>query len=603
MSCVRSNGEVRLDDGKFGASLTTDGVPTRSDVANRPPQRLRLVETVGTGRVSVRQAPIGRMLAKTTHSKKQADANMRVLVNGRWTGGFLDYHRRPDEYLVEPIVWKNLERIHGMYYQPRKSPRTIWNYFWEIGLRQTIRKVFSRAQERLRNEKYTACGIGYVRETPAGGALSAGQTAVFLAPCHPRLVERICLRETLLKPVESRSLAFLPSRDILCYSEPNGCPEADKWWASVRAWSQYSGIGLSSTKCDALLNRALDSLKSTNWDRAVRVRSNPHPSIVQSRVTTARPRDGKRKSAVLFGYGNYAKNITIPNMKPHFDIRCVHEVDPLQTPQGRLARYGWDTSPSIRDDENYDVYLIAGFHHTHAPLAIDALKKGGNVLLEKPIAVDKEQLADLIEAMNRTTGKVFSCFHKRYSPFNVMARKDLCLQQGEPVCYHCIVFEAPLPPDHWYRWPNSKSRFITNGCHWIDHFLFLNDYSEATACDLTVASDRNSVNCAISLANGAFFTMVMTYYGSERIGTQDYVELRARDSAVRIVNEGAYLAEANHRILRRRRLNKIYAYNRMYQDISRRINLGEGGDSIASVKGAAELGFRLDDLLQRRSGR
>ena len=193
----------------------------------------------------------------------------------------------------------------------------------------------------------------------------------------------------------------------------------------------------------------------------------------------------------------------------------------------------------IRDGETYNVFMIAQFHHTHAPLAIEALKQDGSVLVEKPVAVDKAQLAALIEAINRSRGKIFCCFHKRYSPFNLMAREDLSSQPGEPISYHCIVYEAPLPPDHWYRWPNSKSRLITNGCHWIDHFLFLNGYAEATACELTVAPDRSSANCTIALANGAVFTMVMTYCGSERIGPQDYVELRAewQDSAHRQRNQ------------------------------------------------------------------
>src|SRR5262249_57472786 len=76
------------------------------------------------------------------------------------------------------------------------------------------------------------------------------------------------------------------------------------------------------------------------------------------------------------------------------------------------------------------------------------------------------------EAMGGYKGKVFCCFHKRYSAFNALARKDLQMQLGEPISYHCIVYEVPLPPMHWYRWPSSRSRLITNGCHWIDHFHF-----------------------------------------------------------------------------------------------------------------------------------
>ena len=169
------------------------------------------------------------------------------------------------------------------------------------------------------------------------------------------------------------------------------------------------------------------------------------------------------------------------------------------------------------------------------------------------------------------------------------------MQPGEPISYHCIVYEAHLPPMHWYRWPSSRSRVITNGCHWIDHFLFLNNYSEATTCHSHHAFDGSSVNCSVTLTNGAFFTMVMTYRGSERIGPQDYVELRGNSRTVRIKNETEYSAEARHRIVRKKKVNKMHSYEQMYREISRQIVLNGAGDTAASVKGAVEVGLWLED--------
>ena len=72
----------------------------------------------------------------------------RVLIRRRFTDDFLDYQRGPSDYLVESVVWKNLERLQGLYYErPKKHyerPKSlwmIWNYLWDIGPRQTIRKV------------------------------------------------------------------------------------------------------------------------------------------------------------------------------------------------------------------------------------------------------------------------------------------------------------------------------------------------------------------------------------------------------------------------------------------------------------------------------
>jgi hypothetical protein len=199
--------------------------------------------------------------------------------------------------------------------------------------------------------------------------------------------------------------------------------------------------------------------------------------------------------------------------------------------------------------------------------------------------------------MSRAPGKTFCCFHKRYSDFNGLAYEDLNLQPGQPVSYHCVVYEVPMPPLHWYRWPNSKSRLITNGCHWIDHFLYLNRYSQVRICELMSSPDLSTLNCSITLANGAYFTMVMTYNGSERIGPQDYIELRSEERSVRIINESEYLAESKRRILRKKRINRMRSYEQMYRQICERISLGHEGDSVASVTSAVEIGLQLEASL------
>ena len=40
---------------------------------------------------------------------------MRVLIRRRFTDDFLDYQRGPSDYLVESVVWKNLECLQGLY--------------------------------------------------------------------------------------------------------------------------------------------------------------------------------------------------------------------------------------------------------------------------------------------------------------------------------------------------------------------------------------------------------------------------------------------------------------------------------------------------------
>jgi predicted dehydrogenase len=338
--------------------------------------------------------------------------------------------------------------------------------------------------------------------------------------------------------------------------------------------------------------------QKVDWSRAESLSIEPPLPISEVHVRPAPVASADLKKAVVFGYGHYAKTNILPNVRSSIWIGAVHEVDPTQIPSDRAGIPVWDTSPQPRRDEGYDVYLIASYHHTHAPLAIEALRRGAYAVVEKPIAVDHDQLDALISAVETAKRGYFGCFHKRYSPLNDLALHDLRQPPGAPIDYHCVVYEVPLPDLHWYRWPNSKSRLVSNGCHWIDHFLYMNGFAEVSTFTLE-RSPSDVLNCSVTLENGAYFTMVLTDKGGERIGLQDYVEMRSDDVTVKVVNNAIYLAEDRDRIVRRKRINKILPYKHMYRMIARRIANDEGGDTVQSICVSTRLVLDLEDELTR----
>ena len=341
-------------------------------------------------------------------------------------------------------------------------------------------------------------------------------------------------------------------------------------------------------------------MQATNWSEANALPVDPTSCVAETRDRRAANHSSAKKRAVLFGYGHYAKTNILPTVSDFLDIVAAHEIDPTQIPLDGGGIERWDTSAELREGERYDVFLIAGFHHSHAPLAVAALESGAYAVVEKPIAVDREQFDSLYEALERSDRGVFACFHKRYSPLNQLALQDLGQRPGAPIDYHCIVYEVPLPDLHWYRWPNSKSRLISNGCHWIDHFLYLNGFCEVESTQLFV-NPRRTINCSVVLRNGALFTMVLTERGSDRIGLQDHVELRAGGVTVTIANNADYTAEKYQRIVRRARVNKTRVYQTMYREIASRIGHGEGGDSLRSVRVSARLVLDLEAKLAEQT--
>ena len=523
---------------------------------------------------------------------------MRCLLDGSWDDSSLDFHRPAKSYRIQVMAFANLEILEGIYFVLPRSAKLIWNYIREVGAAETWRKVASRLQERNRNHRVHSFGIGRVTEGAWGGRFSPDDLVVFFAPGSPACVERIVLPETLIDHARDEDTTQLEPDRLLYLETSTKPPPQSAWWERVSAWSEYSGFSFSEGDAPLIARGLHDFAKEMDWSQSERLEiGTPTPiQEVRSTLGTFVAPGRKRKRAILFGYGHYAKTNIFPNVGNFVDIESVHEVDPIQVPKDWGNVPCWDSSPVPRETEEFDVYFLAGYHHTHAPLATTALQRGAYAVTEKPIAVDEEQLSELLMAMEGAKGGLFACFHKRYSPLNDLALKDLDVELGDPINYNCIVYEVPLPDKHWYRWPNSKSRLISNGCHWIDHFLFLNDYSEVVSMKVAESPD-GTINCSVTLENDAYFTMVLTDVGSQRIGLQDYVELRAGPITVKVTNNAHYFSENRLRILRRTKINKTRPYKLMYQSIAEKIGNNEPGDTLTSVRVSSSLVLDLERLL------
>jgi len=531
------------------------------------------------------------LLCDARDSKPSEDA-MKALVGDKWVDGFLDYHRESGNHRIRVLAYLTLGSVEDLYFVRTMNVRLVWNYLREIGFSYVIRKIASRHSERFRNDKFLCVGIGWILHPGHEPGQRRGQLVQFIAPAHPKCVERLVLPQPMVREIKTPLPFDISETEILYAGSTSSCPAPLQ---QLRGWSVFSGVPLP--ELEPAFNSALSMLmEPATWANAQRFPIEEYSLPAERRPRRSSRVKSLRKQGVLFGYGNYAKTVLLPNIVPYVDIVCIHEVDPLQIPIGENVKFTWDTAQDIRTEEQYDAYFLAGFHHSHAPLAIKAMVSGSCAVVEKPLAVDSTQLSELLDIMTCSKGSLFSCFHKRYQSLNQYAFSDLGLRSGEPVSYHCIVYEVPLPRRHWYRWPNSKSRLVSNGCHWIDHFLFLNNFPDVRSTDLCVASE-GTINCSVELSNGAFFTMVLTDQGSERIGVQDYIELRANGVSVRMVNGALYEAESKDRILRKARVNKMDCYRRMYRSIGQKIAQGLPGDTIESVRISTSTILKLEQQL------
>ncbi len=522
---------------------------------------------------------------------------MKVLVNKKWRGNFLDYHKNPKEYRIKVLGFKNLGKLENVYHTRPKSLRLLLNYFPVMGPDGMFRKVWSRLREDYRNEKYISCGFGEIIETANDQSFSARDMVGFVAPWHPALVERIVLPEILFFKINKEDLPNVPPQKIL-YSPLDAKETATHvWWKNLQAWGIYSGKKISGNLRSQIVEGIRSEIKNNGWNRSQCFSIEKPSAVSEIKNTTV---TSSKKTGVLFGYGNYAKINIIPYTKRFIDIQTIHEVDPTQI-FFETKRLKWDSSPFPRQGEKADVYFVATYNHFHALFAIHALNQGAYVLVEKPVVLDYEELNELEAALKKSGPRLFIGFQKRYGPFNKWALKDLGVTYGEPIFYNSIVYELKQPEFFWYTWPVSRSTFFANACHQIDHFLYLNNFSRPRDFDLHVLQD-NTVVVWIELENGATLTSVFSEKGSSRVGPKDFVELKVTGKIVRITDATHYLSEDNQRIIRKQKVFKPVSYRDMYQTISRKIANNEEGDSIHSVITTVKIMLDLEEKLQKAKG-
>ncbi len=524
---------------------------------------------------------------------------MYILTGKSWKKKFLDYYRASGEYRIEVKCFINLSEIGGLYSIYSGNWRKVLGYIKEFGVKPVVRKIRSRMRESSRNEKFFSFGIGYITESDAHSTFHVGQRVLFIAPCHPKCVQRIVLPEELVKPLDKSFLNKFEDNNLIIYFDETKNLTNQNNLSVLIGWSPYSGISIDKNLVKLAFNQLEDLLRCLDFQKAQKLVT-PITEVCERSHHFKGNNDSSKLHAVFFGYGHYAKTVISPNINPRIRIAKVHEIDPCQISSRNRVPFAVDTAPIPRDDEHYDVYFIASYHHTHGPLATYALKKGCNVVVEKPPVTTWDQLEELLEAMKHAEGQLFLGFTRRYLIFNKYIKTDLRLHPKEPIYYHCILQMQKTGHLNWYNWPNSGSQIISNGCHWIDHFLYLNAWSPVIYYDALQVTNGDII-CFAELENGSNFIMVLTLFGSQRLGYRETITLRSKEATVYINDLSTYLSEDSRGIIRRAHIKRPTVYDIMYQTISGKVAKAQSGEPIESLKSTASLMLQLEDRLRQKS--
>jgi predicted dehydrogenase/threonine dehydrogenase-like Zn-dependent dehydrogenase len=199
-------------------------------------------------------------------------------------------------------------------------------------------------------------------------------------------------------------------------------------------------------------------------------------TIVRVSPATSTSPPGGGVVAGVIGAGGFAKGVLIPAiMKSSAQLVSVASKGGASGQQAArkfgVADATTDHRTILDNPEVNAVFVLLG-HHLHARFVIEALEAGKHVFVEKPLAMNEEELVQIETAYAACGGEeklqLMVGFNRRFSPHTAKIR-ELLAGRSEPLCMNMTVNGGAIPAEHWIQDPErGGGRIIGEGCHFID---------------------------------------------------------------------------------------------------------------------------------------
>jgi polar amino acid transport system substrate-binding protein len=256
------------------------------------------------------------------------------------------------------------------------------------------------------------------------------------------------------------------------------------------------------------------------------------PVLRKISLGAATPVRKSEKSVVLgvIGAGGYVP----PMLLPHFKSEGV-EFRSVATASGISAHdvgkkfgfaYAVSSVDEVLDDANINLVVIGTRHDTHAELARAALERNKHVFVEKPLALNDQQLGSVLEAVAGSPAKLMVGYNRRFSPLAQRA-KEYFSNSEAPLSILYRVNAGRLPKEHWAQ--NAEEgggRIVGEVCHFIDLMQYLTGALPASVFAESITSksgkivDADSIFITLRFADGSNGTVAYLSEGDRALAKE-----------------------------------------------------------------------------------
>ena len=244
----------------------------------------------------------------------------------------------------------------------------------------------------------------------------------------------------------------------------------------------------------------------------------------------------------VIGAGTFAQGFLLPNMKEKCNFIGI------ATGKGHTAKYVGekykfeylsDNADDIINDKNINTIMIATRNHLHAQYVLKSFTSSKNVFVEKPLAINMQQLDELYNLYHKESfqKQLMIGYNRRYAPSIKKMISELPKNQKMSIIIR--VNNTELPIDHWTNDPDvGGGRIVSDACHFIDLSMFLtksNIKSISAESIKDVDNLNNTVVINLKFKNGSIASINYFSNGNKSL-SKEYIEVYC-DGTVAILDD------------------------------------------------------------------
>ncbi|MDA7857905.1 bi-domain-containing oxidoreductase [bacterium] len=311
----------------------------------------------------------------------------------------------------------------------------------------------------------------------------------------------------------------------------------------------------------------------------------------------------------IIGAGKFVKSTHLPNLR-HIDDFHICSIVTANGANAKLLakKYGADyCTTDYKDvifDKDIDVILIGTRHNLHAPIALDAIKQGKDIFVEKPMAMNQEEIEKLRKALQESPVHFTVGYNRRYSSLAIMAKELLGRKLG-PMIINYRVNAGFVPRDSWIQDSvEGGGRIVGECCHFFDLFYYFINSEPLEISAYSITSNKEDVlaqdnfSAIIKYADGSIANLIYTSLGNEKF-SKERIEIY-KEKGILIIDDfkelGIFGFGKDKSVRLRHQDKGLY---RELVEFAKRI---KGGESFAinfeDGRRAMECSFKVQEILR-----